>query len=328
MRTRIGIAGCGHLGKLHTKMHTMLADISELIGVYDINADAAKAASEQFNCKAFEKLEEMLPLVDGVIVAVATQGHYDVAKKCLEAGKHVFIEKPITATVEQGRELVALAKEKGLLIQVGQIERYNPAFAQLKDLEMSPKFIEAHRLAPFNPRGADVSVVLDLMIHDLDLILNLIKSDIEKIDAAGVAVITDTTDIANVRIKFKNGAVANLTASRMSLKKMRKFRIFQEQKYISLDLDTGIADIFYLAGKDDEIKDGMAVGNLDYVNKKIVYSKKEKIEINALLEENRDFVESIANGKPVRVTGEDGLKALEAADKILSEISNQFNMNK
>ncbi|MDD3156325.1 MAG: Gfo/Idh/MocA family oxidoreductase [Candidatus Pacebacteria bacterium] len=324
MKTRIGIAGCGHLGKLHTKMHTMLPDISELIGVYDINADAAKAASEQFNCKAFDKLEDMLPLVDGVVVAVATQGHYEVAKKCLEAGKHVFIEKPITATVAQGEELVSLAKEKGLIIQVGQIERYNPAFNQLKNFEIEPKFIEAHRLASFNPRGADVSVVLDLMIHDIDLILSLIKSDVERIDAAGVAVVTDTTDIANVRIKFKNGAVANLTASRMSLKKMRKFRIFQEHKYLSLDLDTGIADIFYLADTDAQVTDGMAVANLDHVNKKIIYSKRDKIEVNALLEENRDFVEAIQGKKEVRVTGEDGLKALKVADEILIEIANQF----
>ena len=324
MKTRIGIAGCGHLGKLHTKMHTMLPDVSELIGVYDINADAAKAASEQFNCRAFGKLEDMLPLVDGVVVAVATQGHYEVAKKCLEAGKHVFIEKPITATVAQGEELVSLAKEKGLIIQVGQIERYNPAFNQLKNFEIEPKFIEAHRLASFNPRGADVSVVLDLMIHDIDLILSLIKSDVEKIDAAGVAVVTDTTDIANVRIKFKNGAVANLTASRMSLKKMRKFRIFQEHKYLSLDLDTGIADIFYLADTDAQVTDGMAVANLDHVNKKIIYSKRDKIEVNALLEENRDFVEAVQGKKEVRVTGEDGLKALKVADEILNEIANQF----
>ncbi len=324
MKTRIGVAGCGHLGKLHTKMHTMLPDISELIGVYDINPEAAKAASEQFSCKAFDKLEDMLPLVDGVVVAVATQGHYDVAKKCLEAGKNVFIEKPITATVAQGEELVALAKDKGLIIQVGQIERYNPAFNQLKNFAIEPKFIEAHRLASFNPRGADVSVVLDLMIHDIDLILSLIKSDIERIDAAGVAVVTDTTDIANVRIKFKNGAVANLTASRMSLKKMRKFRIFQEHKYLSLDLDTGIADIFYLADTDAQVTDGMAVANLDHVNKKIIYSKRDKIEINALLEENRDFVEAIQGKNKVRVTGEDGLKALKVADEILNEIANQF----
>ncbi|HAQ62751.1 TPA: oxidoreductase, partial [Candidatus Delongbacteria bacterium] len=298
MRTKIGIAGCGHLGKLHTKMHTMLPDISELIGVYDINPETVKTASELNKCRGFNDLEELLPLVDGMVVAVATQGHYEVAKKCLLAGKHIFIEKPITATVEQGIELVELAKEKNLIIQVGQIERYNPAFSQLKNFEIEPKFIEAHRLAPFNPRGADVSVVLDLMIHDIDLILSLIKSDIERIDAAGVAVVTDTTDIANVRIKFKNGAVANLTASRMSLKKMRKFRIFQEHKYLSLDLDTGIADIFYLADKEAVINDGMAVADLDFVNKKIIYSKREKIEVNALLEENRDFVEAISKGKP------------------------------
>lgn len=324
MRTKIGIAGCGHLGKLHTKMHTMLPDISELIGVYDINPEAVKTASELNKCRGFNDLDELLPLVDGMIVAVATQGHYEVAKRCLLVGKHIFIEKPITATVEQGIELVQIAKEKGLIIQVGQIERYNPAFSQLKNFEIEPKFIEAHRLAPFNPRGADVSVVLDLMIHDIDLILSLIKSDIERIDAAGVTVVTDTTDIANVRIKFKNGAVANLTASRMSLKKMRKFRIFQEHKYLSLDLDTGIADIFYLADKNAVINDGMAVADLDFVNKKIIYSKREKIEVNALLEENRDFVEAISIGKPVKVTGEDGLKALQVADKILNEIANQF----
>ncbi|MDA3838329.1 MAG: Gfo/Idh/MocA family oxidoreductase [Candidatus Delongbacteria bacterium] len=323
-KLKVGVIGCGHLGKFHTKMHTMLPDISELIGVYDLNPEQSQKVSGEFNCKQFHSIEDLLSMVDAVIIASATQSHYEVAKQCLNANKSIFIEKPITATVPQAEEIVTLAEEKGLIIQVGHIERYNPAFFQIEDMNVDPMFIEAHRLASFNPRGSDVSVVHDLMIHDIDLILSLISADVVQVDAAGVAALTDTPDIANVRIKFANGAVANLTASRISIKKMRKFRIFQKEMYISLDLDKGAADIFSLADESDTTAEGMAIANIESKGKKIMYVKNEEGQINALLEENRDFVNSVLNGSPVKVTGKDGLRALVTAEMVISEIDKQI----
>ncbi|NOR45843.1 MAG: gfo/Idh/MocA family oxidoreductase [Candidatus Delongbacteria bacterium] len=323
-KLKVGVIGCGHLGKFHTKMHTMLEDISELQGVYDLNPDQSKKVSEEFSCKQFHSIDDLLSMVDAVIIASATQSHYEVAMQCLNANKSIFIEKPITATVPQAEEIVALAEEKGLIIQVGHIERYNPAFFQIEDMNVDPMFIEAHRLASFNPRGSDVSVVHDLMIHDIDLILSLISADVVQVDAAGVTVLTETPDIANVRIKFANGAVANLTASRISIKKMRKFRIFQKEMYISLDLDRGAADVFFMADGNDTSAKGMAIANIESKDKKIMYIKNEEGQINALLEENRDFVNSVLNGAPVKVTGKDGLRALVTAEMVISEIDKQL----
>lgn len=323
-RLKVGVIGCGHLGKFHTKMHTMLEDISELIGVYDINPEQSKKVADEFNCKQFLNVEDLISSTDAIVIASATQSHYEVAMKCLNADKHIFIEKPITATVPQAEEIVELSEKKGLVIQVGHIERYNPAFFQIEDMEIDPMFIEAHRLASFNPRGSDVSVVHDLMIHDIDLILSLIKAPVEKVDAAGVAVLTETPDIANVRIKFSNGAVANLTASRISIKKMRKFRIFQKEMYISLDLDKGAADVFSLTDEADTTAQGMAIANIESKGKKIMYIKNPEGQINALLEENKDFVNSVLNGTPVKVSGMDGLRALVTVEMVIEEIEKQI----
>ena len=323
-KLKVGVIGCGHLGKFHTKMHTMLEDISELIGVYDLNPDQSKKVADEFNCKQFLNVEDLISSADAVVIASATQSHYEVAIKCLNADKHIFIEKPITATVPQAEEIVKLSEQKNLIIQVGHIERYNPAFFQIEDMDVDPMFIEAHRLASFNPRGSDVSVVHDLMIHDIDLILSLIKSPVERVDAAGVTVLTETPDIANVRIKFTNGAVANLTASRISIKKMRKFRIFQKEMYISLDLDKGAADVFFMADEKDTSVQGMAIANIESKNKKIMYIKNPEGQINALLEENRDFVNSVLTGATVKVSGMDGLRALVTVEMVIEEIEQQL----
>jgi len=318
-KLKVGVIGCGHLGRWHVKMHTMIEN-SELIGAYDIEFEKAKKVCDEFGSVAFSNLDDLIETSEALIIVTSTSFHYEVAKNCLAKGKHVFIEKPITTTVKEAEELIKIAKEKDLIIQVGHIERYNPSFFAIKDVKLNPKFIETHRLAQFNPRGTDVAVVLDLMIHDIDIILNLIDSKVTQIDASGVSVVTDNIDIANVRLGFENGAVANVTASRISLKKMRKFRMFQKDKYISLDFDKGSADIFMLTEKDDESLEGLSVGEIEGTGKKIVYSNKSKKDINALLEENIDFVNSILNNEPVTVTGEDGLKALEVAIEIIDKI--------
>ena len=279
-KLKVGVIGCGHLGRWHVKMHTMIEN-SELIGAYDIDLAKATKVTEEFGSTAFDNLDELINKCDALIIVTSTSFHYEVAKKCLNRDKHIFIEKPITTTVKEAEELINIAEEKKLIIQVGHIERYNPSFFAIKNVKLEPKFIETHRLAQFNPRGTDVAVVLDLMIHDIDIILNLVDSKVVQIDASGVSVVTDNIDIANVRLGFENGAVANVTASRISLKKMRKFRMFQKDKYISLDFDKGSADIFMLTNKDDSSLEGLSVGEIEGTGKKIVYSSKTKENVNA-----------------------------------------------
>lgn len=319
MKIKTGIIGCGHLGKLHLKMHKML-DNSEVIGIYDTNLETAKTIAAEYQTRAFADLDELIDLCDALVIVTSTPAHHAVAKKCLLKNKHIFIEKPITVTVAEAKELVDLAKERDLKLQVGHIERYNPAFVAIKDIPLQPKFIEVHRLSNFNPRGTDVTVILDLMIHDIDIVLNLVKSEVVQIDASGVSVVTDKIDIANVRLKFANGAVANITTSRISLKKMRKFRIFQKDTYINLDFDLGTADLFRLTRLDDNSLEGLAVGQIEKSGKKIIYTNKPKVEVNALLEENRDFLDCIIHNTPVSVSGEDGMQALMIADEIIKKI--------
>ena len=324
MSLKIGVIGCGHLGRWHTKMHTML-ETSELIGVFDTDKEKCNKIAEEFKTTPYTNIEKLVNNCDALIIASTTSSHFEVAKMCLENNKHIFIEKPITSTVEEGEKLVAMAEEKNLIIQVGHIERYNPAFFATKDIKIDPKFIESHRLAQFNPRGTDVAVVLDLMIHDIDLILNLVKSPVTQIDASGVAVVTDTIDIANVRLGFENGAVANVTSSRISLKKMRKMRVFQKDTYLALDFDKGSADVFKLTEIDNNDFEGLSVGEIESTGKKIVYSSRPKVELNALLEENRDFVDAVQNNKEVKISGRDGLEALKVATEIIEKINKSLD---
>ena len=232
---KVGVLGAGHLGKIHLKLLKELKTDYEVIGFFDSDRENAKKVNREFQVKSFKKMEDLINESDVINIVTPTLSHFECAKMAIKAHKHLFIEKPITNTTEEAEVLMKLSREAGVFVQVGHVERFNPAFIVAKDYCNQPMFIESHRLAAFNPRGTDVPVVLDLMIHDIDIILSIVKSNIQKISASGVAVVSDTPDIANARIEFDNGCVANITASRMSLKKMRKTRIFQKDAYIAID---------------------------------------------------------------------------------------------
>jgi predicted dehydrogenase len=321
-KVSVGVIGTGHLGKLHTKMLTQISDV-EFIGVYDINDSKAKECAKEFDVKAFDSLDKLLENVDAVSIAATTSSHYKLAKKCLEKNINIFVEKPITKTIDEAEELVLEAKEKGLKLQVGHVERFNPALLATEKYIQHPMFIQCDRLAQFNPRGTDVAVVLDLMIHDIDIILSLIKSDVADIHASGVAVVSDTIDIANARIEFENGAVANVTASRISQKKMRKMRIFQRDAYVSLDFTTGVSEVYHLIPTDEKYNQAhINFGEMGIGDKKksIIYEQPEIIEINALKYELELFVNCILKNEHPPVTGEDGLRALKVAGMIIKKI--------
>jgi predicted dehydrogenase len=320
-KLKIGIIGVGHLGKLHAKMFSEIKN-SELVGIFDIDAENSKAAGDEFGLRVFESEESLLDKIDAASVAVTTSAHYEVAKRCLERGVHVFLEKPITSTISEAETLVKLASEKKLTLQVGHIERFNPALVSLEEYISNPVFIESDRLSQFNPRGTDVAVVLDLMIHDIDVILSLIKSEVKKIDASGVAVVSDNVDIANARIQFENGAVANVTASRISQKKMRKMRIFQKDNYIGLDFVTGASEVYRLLSAEDTISSGTSFVEIGVGDKKkrLVYEQPQVKEINALSYELELFVEAVINKTRPVVSGEDGLRALTVANEIIKKI--------
>ena len=232
---KIGVLGVGHLGKIHLKCIEMASAHYDLVGFLILDQFTRQKVVEAFGIPAFESAEELMDVVDVVDIVTPTVAHFDLASAAIRRGKHIFIEKPLTHTLEEAEELIRLSQEYGVKVQVGHVERFNPALMALEDMPLEPMFIEAHRLAQFNPRGTDVSVILDLMIHDLDIILSLVRSEVKFISASGVAVVSDTPDISNARIEFENGCVANLTASRISLKQMRKVRFFQKDAYISLD---------------------------------------------------------------------------------------------
>ncbi len=321
-KLKIGVIGAGHLGKFHIKMLKQIDDC-ELIGIYDINSSAAEKAGNEFRVNVFNSLDELIRSVDAVSIATITGAHHEVAKTCLENNLHVFIEKPITAEIHQAEELVKIAKEKNLNLQVGHIERFNPALISLEKYLIKPMFIQTDRLAQFNPRGTDVAVVLDLMIHDIDIILSLIKSEVKEIQASGVAVVSNSIDIANARIEFENGAVANVTASRISQKKMRKMRIFQRDNYIALDFITGVSEVYRLVPTDEKLNSGfISFGEIGIGDKKkmVVYEQPEIKEINALKYELDLFVKSVLKKETPVVSGEDGLRALKVAKQILGKI--------
>ena len=318
----IGVIGVGHLGKLHSKMFKEISNCN-FVGVFDSNQEQAKSVADEFGVKSFDSIDELLSNVKAVSVAATTTAHYEVAKKCFEKNIHVFVEKPITASIEEGEELVKLAKEKNLKFQVGHIERFNPGLLSLESFISDPMFIQSDRLAQFNPRGTDVAVVLDLMIHDIDIILSFIKSDVKQIDASGVAVVSDHIDIANARIQFENGAVANVTASRISQKKMRKMRIFQKDHYISLDFVTGVSEVYRIQPVDEAaLPNSISFGEIGVGDKRkrLIYEQPESKPINALNYELQLFVDSVLNDKKIIVSGEDGLRALKVAEIIIQKI--------
>lgn len=324
-KLNVGVIGVGHLGSLHAKMYSQLSTAA-LTGVYDVDCVKARKVAEEIGTKAFDTIESLIEAVDAVSVVTTTVAHFDAATSALDKGVHTFIEKPITETIEQAQSLVALADAKHLKIQVGHIERFNPAILALESYRIKPLFIESHRLAQFNPRGSDVAVVLDLMIHDIDLILSLVKSPVARIDANGVAVVSDTADIANARIQFQNGCVANVTASRISQQKMRKMRLFQQDAYISIDFAQGIAEVFRLIDEGDtSAKPTMLLGKIDQGTRKrdIIYEQPEVREVNSLKYELELFVRAILNDTEPPVDGRDGMQALEVAREIMSRIDAQ-----
>jgi predicted dehydrogenase len=322
---RIGVVGVGHLGRLHAKMLAAMEGV-RFVGVFDMDPAKAGTVASEFDTRPFATLEALLAEVDAVTVATTTTAHFAVARAALEGGVHVFLEKPITETIPEAEELCRLAAEAKLTVQVGHIERFNPAILALDGFPLQPLFVESHRLAQFKPRGTDVAVVLDLMIHDIDLILTFVKSPVHQIDASGVAVVSDTIDIANARIQFENGCVANVTASRISQRSMRKMRMFQPNAYISLDFSEGLAEVFRLLPEDAaDVRGAMVLGEmgLGKNRKKIVYEQPEPKEVNALRYELELFVNAVRNGTPPPVTADDARRALEVATSIMQKISQQ-----
>jgi len=316
---KIGLVGVGHLGKIHLKC--LLNTKFEFVGFYDPNEETRKTISDTHQIKAYDDLDDLIADVDCVDVVSPTVFHYEIAKKAIIAGKHVFIEKPLTETLAQAEELVDLARKHQVKVQVGHVERYNPAIRSLRNIDFKPKFIEGHRLALFNPRGTDVSVVLDLMIHDLDIVLSMIKEDVVDVRANGVCIVSKTPDICNARIEFAGGAVANLTASRISLKNMRKIRIFQNDAYISLDfLDKEAQVVKIEENVENDDFSGMTIHTNDGL-KRIIIDSPEIMKNNAIEDELSDFYEAVTGQSEVLVTIDDGLRALKLAHIIQSKIN-------
>lgn len=325
---KIGVFGAGHLGKIHIRLLLELNQEFEFVGFYDPNDKNAEQAMEQFGIKKFENADSLLDAVDCIDIVTPTVTHFELASKALRKSKHVFIEKPVTETVDEARILMELAREADVKVQVGHVERFNPAFQAALPYFNKPMFIETHRLAQFNPRGTDVPVVLDLMIHDLDAILSVVKSGIKRISASGVAVVSDTPDITNARIEFDNGCVANLTASRISMKNMRKSRFFQKDAYISVDFLTKELEVVRMEdvqGDPDPLDVVFDMGDGKPV-KKIFFEKPELEGINAIKEELRAFGEAIIMDKVPVVPIEDGFRALDVAQKILDKLKITGNL--
>lgn len=314
---KVGVLGAGHLGKIHLRLLNQ-SEKYELIGFYDANEKYAEEVAEEFNYKNFKTIDALLQEVDVIDIVTPTLSHYNTAVKAVEAGKHFFVEKPITNTVEEAEQLTKMAKAKGVKGQVGHVERFNPAFQAVNDKIDHPMFIEAHRLAEFNPRGTDVPVVLDLMIHDIDAILSVVKSKVKKVNASGVSVISDTPDIANARIEFENGCVANLTASRISLKNMRKSRFFQRDAYISVDFLEKKCEVVKMKDAPQQPDEfAMILQNAEGVKKQIYFDNPEVDENNAILDELETFADAINHNTTPIVTLEQGTEALRVAKMVI-----------
>ena len=315
---KLGIFGVGHLGKFHLNNWKQIPDV-EIVGFFDPNNDHAKAVEAEYGIKRYMDEEALMKDSDMIDVVTPTHLHYPVCEMAIKLGKHVFVEKPMANTIEEGKAIVEMVKESGVKLQVGHVERFNPAFTALKDTTLNPSFIEVHRLAQFNPRGTEVSVILDLMIHDIDIILSIVKSGVKQISASGVAVLTDTPDIANVRIEFNNGCVANLTSSRISMKKMRKIRLFQKDAYIGIDFLEKNTEIIKLKKPDEE--DAFSFDIETHQGTKTISIANPVVENgNAILAELTSFVHAIQKDEPTVVSEIDGFLAMEVAHQILEKI--------
>lgn len=324
-KKRIGILGAGHLGRIHIQQ-ALEVEGMEVVGFYDQDPERSSLVSDEFNVPSFSDVETLIAECDMIDIVTPTLSHYECAVTALKAGKHVFIEKPITTTVEEGESLLELVKRTGLKAQVGHVERFNPAFRTVANDILNPLFIETHRLAEFNPRGTDVSVVLDLMIHDIDITLSVVDSEVENISASGVAVVSDTPDIANARLEFKNGTVANLTASRISLKNMRKSRFFQRDAYITVDMLDKKSEIVRMSdvvGEPDPFAVIMELGE-GKGQKAIEFDRPTVEPSNAIREELRSFLHAVQTNSQEVVSVADGLNALNTAHAILKQVEERI----
>ncbi len=315
---KVGIFGVGHLGKFHINNWRNIKD-AELVGFFDPNEEAAASVIKQYQLTRFNSPEDLIDACDAVDIVAPTTLHFELCEKAIRKSKHVFVEKPLANNMDQANKIVKLAREANVKVQVGHVERFNPAFLALKGQTLNPMFIEVHRLAQFNPRGTEVSVILDLMIHDIDIILSIVRSDVKNISASGVAVMTDTPDIANVRIEFNNGCVANLTSSRISMKKMRKMRLFQKDAYIGIDFLEKKTEIIKL--KEDNDKDAFTFDIETSSGKKVIAISNPVIpETNAILLELEAFTKSVMQNTATAVSEVDGMMAMDVAHHILQKI--------
>ena len=322
---KIGVLGAGHLGKIHLNCIKLISNY-DLVGFYDPAVETAKQVEAELNVPCFDSVDELIDAVDVVDIVTPTVRHFECASKALQKRKHVFIEKPIVATPDEAKILKKLADEVSVKVQVGHVERFNPAFIAAEPFIQEPLFIEAHRLALFNPRGTDVPVVLDLMVHDLDILLTIVKSPISHISASGVSIVSPTPDITNVRLEFENGAVANLTASRLSMKNMRKTRIFQKGAYITVDFLEKVAEIFRINDEVDETNPLSATITLgDGSEKQITFELPEVHPINAIQTELESFYDAIVHNTTPAVTIDDGINVLNLAYRILEAVNASIN---
>ena len=308
-KVRVGVVGVGHLGEYHVQKYRELSDV-QLVGVVDTNPTRAEEIAGRYGIQAFSGHEEILPMVDAVSLAVPTEKHYEVAKDILREGVHLLVEKPITYTLEPADNLIELARKRDLVLQVGLVERFNPAVVMMESLLTRPLFLESHRMNVFTPRGTDVDVVLDLMIHDLDIILHVVPAEVKEIHSVGMSVMTEKTDIANVRIIFEDGTVANLTASRVSEKTLRKIRIFQPDAYLSINCYKRYLSVTRLNSREFD-----AEGFPRVTSEKITFP-----EADPLADEIASFVHCVRNGREPVVPGRDGRRALSVALEIIAQI--------
>ena len=316
---KVGVFGVGHLGKFHLSNWKEISGV-EMVGFYDPGDVAAQEVSGKFQLARFLDAETLMDSVDAVDIVAPTPFHFDLCKRAIRKGKHVFVEKPLANSMEEARELLKLVRESKIKFQVGHVERFNPAFLAIKDLNLSPMFIEVHRLSQFNPRGTEVSVILDLMIHDIDIILSLVKSEVKSIAANGVTVMTETPDIANVRMEFNNGCVANLTSSRISMKKMRKMRVFQKDAYIGIDFLEKKTEVIRLKTNDDIDAFTFDLETPGGAIKTIAVATPPIKDVNAIKMELEKFRDSIINNTPTAVSELDGYRAMDVAHQILQKI--------
>lgn len=320
-KVKIGVVGVGHLGQTHARLLKQVKE-ADLVGVFDTDDARSNSLASELGVRSFRSLDELIGAVDSISIVTPTTYHFEIAGRAMKAGKHCFIEKPVTTTVEEAEQICRLSEKANVKVQVGHIERFNPAVLALSHLKMEPMFVECHRLAQFKPRGIDVAVVLDLMVHDIDLILNFVKSPVSSVDASGVGVISDTVDIANARIKFENGAVANLTSSRISQHPMRKMRMFQRDSYISIDFAEGIAEVYRATKVNHDVPAGLNLGTIGIGEsaRVVTYEQPEPPQVNSLKMELELFVKSIIEDSTTAVSAPEALKVMTVADTIVKQI--------